>query len=899
MPSFQRHAIVILRSQPRIILAWTGTLLLVLLLSTSGRAAPPSPLPPHLVPGDGAIGPAAGDQTTPVIAAGAGGYLAVWTDDRTAFPAGGGDAGSGRDIYAVRLDSSGAPLDPVPFVVNQGPGDQDDPLVCWNGTDWLVLWTGSEPYLQYSTPLVEAARVSPDGEVLDPDPILIWDGGTTYGPSSDHVLGVTSNGTDWAVVMVDEYVSGLATRLRLAGLRVTPDGSVLNAPYYLYSPSCCSFFYKGGVAYVDGVYMAVFEGYFDSWTYGIYGLRLSETMTTLDSYPLEMLTVDMQNETHYYRRPGITAGNGTFYVTWQLYISGTSSQVYGARVASSGVSLDGDGVPISGVLPLSLELSCEPVWDGTQWIVGWPDGTQQLARVGSDGTVLDPGGVDTGLEPGAFASAGSGGVQFTFERVAGVDPTPFDVFHAGIDAGLAPDTETCLGLGAPTQHKPQLAVGGDGNLLVFLSSTSEGTRVLAHVLDAGGEAILPEPVELAAGEVGRPRAAFDGTDFLAVWEDGSTGEIHGRRLSPAGAVLDGSDLVLLDGTDPDVAGTADQWLVTASRPGGVAATRVDGGGGVLDDPALSLYAGGNVGPRTVDLAGNYLVVWEATGQTDGSEIQLNLVVPAGPTTGVFDLTGQGDGLSHHRPAVAGGDPALIVWEDDRGGDVDLYGARLGGSLLFLDPAAGFEVVAAPGNQRAAAAAWDGSQFLVDFADDRNATSGIDKRLDVLRGWVEDTGVVPEPAGLDLLSPAVPVVDPTVAGSAGNSLYAAAEYMDQEPYAAYRLAVVRAALPSAVGDGTGEGATPRASGLLAIYPNPANPRVTIRYALARSGPIRVEIHDLTGARIRTLATGTRPAGENLLTWDGRDDEGRTAPSGTYLFRVSGGGVELTGKVALVR
>src|SRR5690349_10248934 len=71
---------------------------------------------PVTLPGDGAIGPAAGSQETPQIAAGGGGYLVVWEDSRTNylnFPgnaiSSGGEPGgqSLKDIYAARLDPNG------------------------------------------------------------------------------------------------------------------------------------------------------------------------------------------------------------------------------------------------------------------------------------------------------------------------------------------------------------------------------------------------------------------------------------------------------------------------------------------------------------------------------------------------------------------------------------------------------------------------------------------------------------------------------------------------------------------------------------------------------------------------------------------------------------------------
>ena len=51
-------------------------------------------------------------------------------------------------------------------------------------------------------------------------------------------------------------------------------------------------------------------------------------------------------------------------------------------------------------------------------------------------------------------------------------------------------------------------------------------------------------------------------------------------------------------------------------------------------------------------------------------------------------------------------------------------------------------------------------------------------------------------------------------------------------------------------------------------------------------VRVELYNLGGRRIRTLADGWRPAGPGQVHWDGRDASGAPAPAGVYHVRLSG-------------
>jgi len=88
-------------------------------------------------------------------------------------------------------------------------------------------------------------------------------------------------------------------------------------------------------------------------------------------------------------------------------------------------------------------------------------------------------------------------------------------------------------------------------------------------------------------------------------------------------------------------------------------------------------------------------------------------------------------------------------------------------------------------------------------------------------------------------------------------------------------------------------------LLAAWPNPFNPRVTVAFHLDAPARGEVAMYDLAGRRVRTLAGGELPAGETRLVWDGRDHRGREMPSGTYLCRLRAGGRTATLKLNLAR
>lgn len=98
-----------------------------------------------------------------------------------------------------------------------------------------------------------------------------------------------------------------------------------------------------------------------------------------------------------------------------------------------------------------------------------------------------------------------------------------------------------------------------------------------------------------------------------------------------------------------------------------------------------------------------------------------------------------------------------------------------------------------------------------------------------------------------------------------------------------------------------GASPTlATTLGAARPNPFNPSTTIAFTLGAAGRTTLSVYAVDGRLVRTLVDESRAAGPQQVVWNGRDDAGRAAASGTYLYRLKGAdGVELSGRMTLVK
>jgi hypothetical protein len=80
-----------------------------------------------------------------------------------------------------------------------------------------------------------------------------------------------------------------------------------------------------------------------------------------------------------------------------------------------------------------------------------------------------------------------------------------------------------------------------------------------------------------------------------------------------------------------------------------------------------------------------------------------------------------------------------------------------------------------------------------------------------------------------------------------------------------------------------------------FPNPFRSNVSIRFALPQAGHVKVDLYNVNGSRIVTLADGEMPAGENSVQWQVTGE----IPNGVYFYKVIAAGHVGSGKVLKVR
>jgi len=156
------------------------------------------------------------DSYAPCAAFGDGVYLVAWQAGRTAH----GDLRKGlkfsADLAMCRVDTSGKPLDAKAALVCGAADLQERPRASFGGGVFLVVWQDLRNGKDWD---VYAARITPNGKVLDPDGILV-----SGGPHNQAKPQLAWDGQSFLVVWQD-FRNGKLYQIYAA--RVSADGKVL------------------------------------------------------------------------------------------------------------------------------------------------------------------------------------------------------------------------------------------------------------------------------------------------------------------------------------------------------------------------------------------------------------------------------------------------------------------------------------------------------------------------------------------------------------------------------------------------------------------------------------------------------------------------------------------------
>lgn len=450
-------------------------------------------------------------------------------------------------------------------------------------------------------------------------------------------------------------------------------------------------------------------------------------------------------------------------------------------------------------------------------------------------------------------------------------------FAKSEDGGASWDANVAVADSAAPGAFPSLAVASDGVVHIawqdFRASPLAETHV-ARSTDGGVSFEAAQRVGVSLGNTGwdgRPALACVGEDSVYVaWlrHEDFVRQIWAARSTDGGATF--QDPVAVENRceairDPVIAAAPNGRVCVAWEdrcdfygPCGFddsfcglrtyLATSANGAQSfLLPRPATPMYGPAFSPALALRTTGVILLAWSGIATREGEAGIYHKVNPIGgfdyASAGLARVSGATpDTTEQTEPSIAldaGGNPH-VVWRDTRlGGDDVFFAASADGGVNFGTPV---EVTTATS-----------AAFSPSIAVAPDAAAPTD---------------------------ALPIVWGQDDGAGGKDIWAVRAWPSEA---------------SSVGAGDGAAEIALAPGVVIAGPNPARDVLTLRWALrdphrpaggADAGTGAVEIYDVAGRRVRTLAASTVAGRIAAATWDGAGEDGAPAASGIYFARVRG-------------
>ena len=358
---------------------------------------------------------APGTQAEPAVAFDGTNWLVTWQDLRSS---------AYFDIYGARVSPAGTVLDPGGFVVSGAQYSQFNPAVTWDGANFVVAWQDYRS-IEFD---IYAGRVASSGAVLDPEGIMVaqqaiyqrfpaaasglgrtlllwerWDSagcsgiwgarldtagtvldpdGFVVAPAGEGEVSLTFDGTRFVAAWRDTADCQLGSWIDTSGVVGFPDGRPVCAGANNQKQST--------VASNGTCHLVAWTDEKTGDTADIRAIRVDSLGRQLDSVPM---TISAARRTQCW--PQVGGRPAGWLVAWYDQRDSNWS-VYCCRVTSEGVPLDSAGIAVCSTA-LAGNTKPSVAWCGTGWLVAWDDsrtgnGSVYAARVNTSGYVLDPQG---------------------------------------------------------------------------------------------------------------------------------------------------------------------------------------------------------------------------------------------------------------------------------------------------------------------------------------------------------------------------------------------------------------------------------------------------------------------------------------------------------------------------
>jgi hypothetical protein len=666
--------------------------------------------------------PGYGNQLTPVVASDGTNFLLVWAEFRNMK----------LQIFGARMDQNGILLDTLAIPIATKAETQYAPAVVFGGSYFFVVW--EEYHEVFNTEFgyqyphrIYGSRINTTGVVIDTNAILISNG--AYSDMYDNLNpDVAFDGTNYFVAWQGWYG-------RIEGTRVNQSGAVLGYPIDITLP--IEYGSNPCVAFTGSYYLVAW----DRSPYHAYPGMICCSRVSTDGVVIDTNAIIVNQGDRARVDPEISRDGQNFFIIWEDYrywYDTLWAEIYGARVTQAGTVLDTTGINISRHIHNQRTPAIS--YDGSNYFVVWKDYRNPMnsnlydiygARVSRSGNVIDSFGIAITKD----SSWATSDIE-CYPEVAFSSESYLVAWQHGIRA-------------KPAQYDVYTARVLPSGVVVDTSGFAASTQVPGHQYSSV--------------------SAFDGTNYLIVWNDyhyGDTSNIYfnqsdysdvnGVRVSGTGVVLNDAAIEIasapLDQVNPSIGFDGANYLVVWEDDsafsyncelGRIKGTRINSNGVIMDTLGILIAAPYYDHPSISFDGTNYLVVYYKWGQ----DIACRRVSPSGVVIDLADIviaTGQYPSVGGHAGVAFDGSNFLITWTYC---GIGIYGVRVSPSGIVIDPIP-IEISDTTYLQTSPAIAFDGANYLVVWEDWRNST-GQYGSCDIYGARVSPGGSVLDPQGIPI------------------------------------------------------------------------------------------------------------------------------------------------------
>lgn len=583
------------------------------------------------------------------------------------------------------------------------------------------------------------------------------------------------------------------------------------------------------------------------------------------------------------------------------------------------------------------------------------------SRITPNGTVLDTAGIYLSTDTAGFPAVAFDGTNYLVvwaDRNSGLDN--FDIRAVRVStAGQVLDPNGITISGADSiQARPALAYGGGRYLTLWQDARQKGTFrydiYAARVLTSG---VVQDPQGIAVrksipGQQICPAIAFDGTNYLAVWQDARNVsfpqpdyDIYGIRIDPVNGIIDTAPLPIITGIsgleNPGISFGATRYLMVNKRNNKIYGVFIQPTGAATDTFLIATNVF-DFNPNGIAFGDTtFYVTWMGVGgNAMGCRItQSGRVMD--PSGIILDTTtyycyapvvcfGNGNclavwscyyyGINSRRIAEDGTlfDPQLIQINPDYYYDLaldyngnlffliwtirvniyndDIYGCRINQSGVPMDTNA-IVICNNPGWQYDASVKYDGTNFILVWVDGGDSIS-----FDLNGAKVSPQGQVV--SRFPVVALPMDQYEPALARSIGDRILLTytgwTERINIHPAGMDRIWGKMYPFTEVT-----ENSALRQIGFdfLIAQPNPFRNRIDIKYDLGiarEAKAVELKIYDVTGRLIRRFSEPSAGGRQlSAINWDGMDQDGRKVPAGVYFIHLAASGRELSRKIILLK